>query len=140
MLIDKEMFNAVEESLAKSGQLSEFVSQTGAIKGRMMITQANIPDEIDVNTIPGKLPQAFEASFDFYDTIVGLAIYTDTKKIASGIWVIPQIENAEAPSREWIEFFIQKLFLSIDMDGSYSVPIYLFVNDTCDLTIIPTKS
>lgn len=82
MLLDKEQFSTVEENLAKSGRLSEFESQSGAIKGRMMITRTTIPNGIDVKTIPGKTPQAFEASFDFYDAAVGVAIYTDTMEVA----------------------------------------------------------
>ena len=140
MLIDKEMFDRVEENLAKCGQLSEFESESGTIKGRMMITRTTIPKGLDVKKVRGKKPQAFEASFDFYDATVGVAIYTDTKEAATDIWIIPQVEDAEPPAHEWIEFFIEKLLESIEADGSYGVPIYSFVNDTCDLTVIPSKS
>lgn len=140
MLINKEQFSIVEENLAKSGRLSEFESQSGAIKGRMMITRTTIPNGIDFKTIPGKKPQAFEASFDFYDAAVGVAIYTDTMEVATGIWITPQIKDAEPPAHEWIEFFIEKLLESINADGSYGVPIYSFVNDACDMTVIPSMS
>ena len=64
MLIDKEMFDKVEEFLCKKGKTVKFESEYGEIKGRMMITKADIPDGIDVRLIPGKTPQAFEASFE----------------------------------------------------------------------------
>lgn len=140
MLTDIELFNTVEENLAKSGRLSEFESQSGAIKGRMMITRTTIPNGIDVKIIPGKKPQAFEASFDFYDTTVGMAIYTDTMEAATGIWITPQIKDAEPPAHEWIEFFIEKLLESFNTDGSYGIPIYSFVNDACDMTVVPSRT
>jgi hypothetical protein len=68
-----------------------------------------------------------------------MAIYTDTKEAATGIWITPQIDGAEPPTQDWIEFFIEKLLDSIDEDGTYGVPIYSFVNDTCDMTIVPGK-
>lgn len=50
-----------------------------------------------------------------------------------------QKDGADPPTREWIDFFVKKLLESIDEDGSYGVPIYLFVNDTRDMTIVPSK-
>ena len=54
MLIDKEMFDRVEENLAKGGQLSEFESESGTIKGRMMITRTTTPKGLDVKKVRGK--------------------------------------------------------------------------------------
>ena len=140
MLTDKVMFDALEETLTKGGRLAKFEAQFGAIRGRMMITRTTIPDEMDVRFVPRKKPQAFEASFDFYDAAVGLAIYTDTREAATGIWITPQKENAEPPAQEWIEFFVEKLMDSIEEDGSYGVPIYSFLSDTGDMTIVPAKA
>lgn len=139
MLIDKELFETVEEQLIQNGKLKDFESEYGKVKGRMMITRTSIPDGVNVKIIPHKIPQAFEASFDFYDSTIGLALYTDIKEVATGLWVTPQTDNADPPAQEWIEFFVQKLIESIDDDGSYGTPIYLFVNDTCDMTIVPTE-
>lgn len=36
-----------------------------------------------------------------------------------------------------MEFFIKTLVTHIAEDGSFGVPIYSFVNDTCDMTVIP---
>lgn len=139
MLIDKELFETVEEQLIQNGKLKDFESEYGEVKGRMMITRTSIPDGVNVKIIPHKIPQAFEASFDFYDSTIGLALYTDIKEVATGLWVTPQTDNADPPAQEWIEFFVQKLIESIDDDGSYGTPIYSFVNDTCDMTIVPTE-
>lgn len=139
MLIDKVMFDTLEKELIKNGRLASFETKYGKIKGRMMITRTQIPDEFDIKLIPGKMPQAFEASFDFYDTTVGLALYTDTKEIATDIWLTPQKNGAEPPTKEWIGFFIQKLVESFEEDGSYGMPIYSFVNDISDMTIVPFK-
>ena len=139
MLADKEMFDSLEDYLIRSGKLGKFESENGKIKGRMMITLAEVPDGMDVKYVDGKTPLAFEASFDFYDVKLGIAMYPDTKQPATGIWIIPQKENAKQPSREWIEFFIEKLAESIEDDGSYGVPMYSFINDSCDMTVIPTK-
>lgn len=139
MLKDKEMFAAVEKTLRQDGRLERFETKYGKVKGRMMITRTEIPEEVDVKYIPGKTPQAFEASFDFYDSTVGLALYTDLRKIATGIWITVQKEGADPPAQDWITFFVEKLIGSMNKDGSYGIPIYSFVNDTCDMTIIPTN-
>lgn len=139
MLIDKEMFDAVETMLIRQGRIAAFEAENGKILGRMMITQADVPEDIDARFVDGKTPGAFEASFDFYDSTVGMALYTDTREAASGIWITPQKDGADPPAREWIEFFVEKLLESIEEDGSYGIPIYSFVNDTCDMTIVPMK-
>ena len=139
MLIDKEMFDTVEMILRQTGQLEEFESQYGKVKGRMMITRAQMPDGIDIKYIPDRTPQAFEASFDFYDSTLAIAIYPELKEAATGIWVTSQRDGADTPAQDWINFFVEKLVESIDEDGSYGIPIYSFVTDTCDMTIVPTK-
>lgn len=139
MLIDKAAFDSLQAVLSQNGQLKKFEAEYGKIKGRMMITRTQVPDGIDVEIIPGKTPQAFEASFDFYDSTVGMAIYTDTKEAATGIWITPQADDAEPPAQDWINFFVEKLLEGIDEDGSYGIPIYSFINDTCDMTIVPEK-
>ena len=57
---------------------------------------------------------------------------------ATGIWVTPKEEDAEAPAGDWVEFFIKTLASSIDQDGSYGIPIYSLVNATADLTVVLT--
>ncbi|MDO4207193.1 MAG: hypothetical protein Q4D15_06355 [Lachnospiraceae bacterium] len=138
MLAEKKLFEIVEEALMKNGSVERFENECGKIKGRMMITVTDIPDGIEVKEKRDKDPIAFEASFDFYDAAVGLALYTKEKELATGIWVTPQKEGAEAPSGDWIEFFIKTLVSNIAEDGSFGYPIYSFVNDTSDMTVVPT--
>lgn len=137
MLKDKRMFDIVEETLKNNGKLSEFEKEYGKIKGRMMITIGEIPDELGVTIEGDKKPTAFEASFDFYDSIIGFALYADTKEAATGLWVTPQKKGAAEPDRAWIEFFVEKLMESIRADGSFGTPVYSFVTYDRDMTIVP---
>ena len=137
MLKDPELFDVVEETLRKKGSITRFEEESGPIKGRMMITVTDIPEGIEVYEEREVTPTAFEASFDFYNSTIGLAMYTEDLEVATDLWVTEQEENAEAPAKDWIEFFIKTLISSIREDGSYSWPIYSFVNDMADLTVIP---
>ncbi len=131
------MFDTVEEILKSNGKFDEFEKEYGKVKGRMMITVGEIPQELGVTIEGDKKPTAFEASFDFYDSIVGLALYTDTREAATGLWVTPQKSGAEEPDRSWLEFFIEKLMESIKADGSFGTPVYSFVTDDSDMTVVP---
>lgn len=137
MLADKEMFDRVEDLLRKNGSIERFEKEYGKIKGRMMITETTIPEGLSVEKHGTAIPIAFEASFDFYESTVGLAIYTADRKLATDIWFGYQEENAEPPAGDWVEFFVKTLITSFAEDGSYGVPIYSFVNDTCDMTVVP---
>ena len=131
------MFETVESILRNNGSIEHFEKEYGEIKGRMMITMTDIPEGISVNKTEGKAPIAFEASFDFYDSTIGLAIYTADLQSATGVWVTPQKDGAEAPSEDWVEFFVKTLVDHIAEDGTFCVPIYSFVNDNCDMTVVP---
>ena len=137
MLADQKMFDTVEAMLRENGSFERFENECGEIKGRMMITMTDIPEGIEIEEHDGKIPVAFEASFDFYNSTVGLAIYTADRKLATGLWVTPQEEGAEAPAEDWVEFFIKTLVTHIAEDVSFGVPIYSFVNDPCDMTVVP---
>ncbi len=138
MLVNTKQFAVVEKALTDNGALERFEKENGKIKGRMMITVIDIPEEIPV-TVKGKnFPVGFDCSFDFYDSSIGLALYTDTKEAASGFWVTQQVQGAEQPSQEWIEFFIKTLIENIEEDGSFGYPMYSFLTDESDLTVVPT--
>ena len=68
---------------------------------------------------------------------ISVAVYTQSMEFASAIWLTSQAEDAEQPSKEWISFFIDKLFEAFDDNGNYSFPIYSFVTDSSDMTIVP---
>lgn len=140
MLFDEKLFQVVETECEKRGVIKDFEKTNGKIKGRMMITVIEIPEGIVINKVDQKeSPVAFGCSFDFYDCSLGIALYPRTMKIASGVWVTPQIPNAEPPAKEWIDFFIQVLCESIDEDGSFGYPMYTFISDVGDFTCIPSK-
>ena len=54
------------------------------------------------------------------------------------MWITFQTEDAEQPSQEWAQFFLETLFSNINDDGSYGVPMYTFTSDTSDFTCVPT--
>lgn len=137
MLVDAKMFQKVEKILTENGKLPRFFDEVhDELKGRMMITRGEISQELG-----SELPEdavAFIGSFDFYDSAVGVAFNTRIKKVVSGIWITPQRVDAETPSEEWIVFFLSKLLESIDEKGSYGMPVYSFIGNQHDMTVIPS--
>ena len=137
MLIDKAKFENVENMLAEQGRIEAFEQENGAILGRMMITTDTMPEELAEEVEIKDDLTVFTASFDFYDMTVSAAVYTQSKEVAK-MWLTPQADDAEQPAREWISFFIEKLFMGIDDEGGYGIPMCSFVTDTSDMTIVPT--
>ena len=138
MLADTELFALMEEILRKNGTIHKFEQNCGAVKGRMMITLTDLPEELSAKN-SGHSLFAFECTFDFYDTALCLALYTDTMQVASGIWATPQTADAETPSYEWSAFFVETLTNHIAADGSFGVPMYTFISDSGDFTVVPEK-
>lgn len=138
MLIEKAKFEIVEKILTEQGKIKAFEQENGAILGRMMITTDALPEDIAEEVENKEDLTVFTASFDFYDMTVSAAVYTQSKGIAK-MWITPQDDDAEQPAREWISFFIEKLFEGIDNEGNYGVPMCSFVTDTSDMTVVPTK-
>ena len=137
MLIDKEKFEIVEKVLAEEGKIEAFEQENGAILGRMMITTDIMPEELAEEVEIKDDLAVFTASFDFYNMTVSAAVYTQSKEVAK-MWLTPQADDAEQPAREWISFFIEKLFIGIDDEGGYGIPMCSFVTDTSDMTVVPT--
>lgn len=138
MLKDPNLFSDVEQSKVVQEKIKAFEKEEGPIKGRMMITDATIPPELDLH-IDNPDVRAFEGTFDYYDIAIGIALNVKTMQIASGLWMTPQVDGAEEPSKDWIEFFLEKLISAFDEDGGYGIPVYSFVTDESDMTIVPTK-
>ena len=137
MLTDKKKFDNVEQMLIEQGRIEAFEQENGAILGRMMITTDTMPEELAEEVEIKDDLTVFTASFDFYDMTVSAAVYTQSKEVAK-MWLTPQADDAEQPAREWISFFIEKLFIGIDDEGGYGIPMCSFVTDTTDMTIVPT--
>lgn len=138
MLVDKELFFEVENILREQGTLERFEEQNGEITGHMMITMMEIPPELGFDGISDSV-RAFCASFDFYDMMIGLAFDLNTMELIPHMWFTPQTDDAVEPSSEWVEFFVKTLCENISEEG-FGVPIYSFVNDHSDFTVVPTKS
>lgn len=137
MLADREQFAVVEKALTDNGVLEKFEQENGKIRGRMMITVVDIPEQINNAAKRTKSLVGFDCSFDFYDSSIGIALYTDTKEAVGDLWITPQMKGAEPPSREWVEFFIKTLIEHIEEDGSFGCPMYSFLTDESDLTVVP---
>lgn len=138
MLTDKKKFENVEQMLIEQGKIEAFEQENGAILGRMMITTDTMPEELAEEVEIKDDLTVFTASFDFYDMTVSAAVYTQSKEVAK-MWLTPQADDAEQPAREWISFFIEKLFMGIDDDGGYGIPLCSFVTDTTDMTVVPSN-
>ena len=140
MLADQKMLDAVEQFLRERGDIARFEKEFGPITGRMMITtREDLPYGLEVPGIENHTPVFFEATFDFYDMAIGIAMDTANLQVLSGLWNRPQTEHIEQVDQAWVDFFIKTLLKGISKeDGSYVVPIYSFVNDTSDMTIVPT--
>ena len=137
MLSNPELFKTVEDIIRTQDSFKEWVEKNGEITGRMMIDVVDLPEGIEIKHPREYEPVAFEASFDFYNVAVGIAIYTDTKDFATTLWAHYQVEEAELPDHTWVSFFLEKLIDAIHDDGSYGWPIYSMVNDTADITVVP---
>lgn len=137
MLSNPEMFKNVENTLRGQESFNEWIQENGEITGRMMIEKVDLPDGIEIKHPREYAPVAFEASFDFYDVMIGIAVFAETKDFASSLWMHYQDEDASLPDHTWITFFLDKLLESIHDDGTFGYPIYSLVNDTSDITVIP---
>ncbi len=137
LLADKYKFAEIEKELRENGRLRDFEKECGKITGRMMITLGEVPEDLEAKIEAGS--RCFICTFDFYECSIGIILNTVTKKVGSGLWITPQKKEAEPPSKDWINFFIETLVNNIDKDGSFGVPIYVFVNDSADMTVVPSK-
>ena len=69
---------------------------------------------------------------------IGIVLNTRLREAKTGVWLIPQYEDASEPAREWIEFFIRKLIQGLNEDGTFGVPMYTFISDYADFTVVPS--
>ena len=60
-------------------------------------------------------------------------------QVVSGIW-FSRCNVEDAPDNELVEFFVEKLVESITPDGTYGVPIYVFISEDASFSCIPTAS
>lgn len=137
MLTDKAAFDAVEQLLTENGTIAQFEAENGPVTGRMLVDLGEIPstlrDEVqtDDNTV------IFRGSFDFCNSAVGIALNVKTLKPMSRVWMEEQKLGAYQVSEEFVRYFLAVLVDGIH-DGTYSVPIYCFLNDTASFEVYPS--
>ena len=125
--------------MRERGIIEKFETENNEkIKGRMMIDKVDMPNDISLYPNIGENPTAFEASFDFMDTRLGLALCISKMEAASGIWFSGLQEDNDIDINVWAEFFVKSLVESIKPDGSYGVPIYVFISDHASFSCIPS--
>lgn len=143
MLIDPQAFEILEKGLTEEGKIEKFEKESGKILGRAMITLGDIPSDLKEEVLKdNKLEDLyiFNCSFDFYDSILGVALYRKNLEIASGVWVTEQVDDATPPSQDWIEFFINILYEYVmESEDGFGYPIYMFVNDDSEMIIVPVS-
>lgn len=140
MLVNSDLFNRIEKSLKDNGVLEQYEKDEGKVIGRMMISVGDVPKDINISSELTESTHCFIASFDFYDVEIGLLLDIKTKRTKSGIFIVPQSENHQEPTQEWVEFFISILaeYLEVDENGSFYTPIYTFIFKEADFTVVPT--
>ena len=138
MLTDQKHFKKIEETLRENGTIERFEREHGPIRGKLLITEGDLPEDLDFDIDEDRRYAVFIGSYDFYDMEIGVVLYLDPIETAGPIWFTPQRQNAEEPSQEWIEYFIQTVVGSINTDGSYGIPICSFMADAGDFTVVPT--
>lgn len=138
MLADKELFDRIEEVLSEQGVIEQFEEENGRIIGRMMIVLGDVPDNLKSNIDMDENDTVFIGTFDFYDSSVGMVLNTTTMQTKGGLWITPEVPNADTPSQEWCEFFIETVSKCIEKNGSFGVPMYTFCSDTADFTVVPS--
>lgn len=141
MLIDPQAFEILEKGLTEEGKIEKFEKESGKILGRAMITLGDIPSDLKEEVLKdNKLEDLyiFNCSFDFYDSILGVALYKENLEITSGVWATEQVDDATPPSEDWIKFFINILHEYImESEDRFGYPIYMFVNDYSEMIITP---
>ena len=137
MLANPELFQTVEKVLNEQGIIQRFEAENGKIIGKMMITLGEVPENLKAEVEVDDGDFAFIGTFDFYDSEIGLVLNTATKQVKCGLWVTEQKEDAEAPSEDWVHFFIETLVKNIHEDGSFGYPLYTFCSSTGDFTVVP---
>jgi len=137
MLSNPVLFDQIEKICRSRGTIAQFEAENGEMKGRMMIDAISVPDDVPLKPGIDDRITAFEASFDFMDCRIGLAVCVPKMEAASGFWYSSD-EGGQPPDQVWIEFFVQTLMESIEPDGSYGIPIYVFISDAGLFSVVPT--
>jgi len=138
MLSNPELFTTVESACYEKGIIERFEKENGKVKGRMMIDGIDLPNDIPLYPNADNNSIAFEASFDFMDIKIGFVFSVDKIEAASNLWYHGS-KDGNSPDNVWVELFVKTIVESIEPDGSYGIPIYVFISDTGSFSIVPTR-
>ncbi|AEG40303.1 hypothetical protein [Lactobacillus kefiranofaciens] len=140
MLKDQQKFDQLGEKLFMDGVLQDFEKKHGPIKGRMMVTEGKIPPEMLMKLQPElmKNPKwiVVDGSFDFSNYTIGMVVGLNPVRPISNGWLTPQLNHpGVAPTKNWQEFFMEKVMQNIDENGKIDLPLYSLISDKSDLTL-----
>lgn len=142
MLIDLKSFQGIELVLKENGEIKKFEEENGKILGRVMITLGDIPQELKEEVLKDSEEEdlyIFNCSFDFYNSVLGIALNKENLELVSGLWITEQKEGAEKPAQDWIDFFVRMIVENvIENKNGLGLPIYIFVNNDSEMVIVPT--
>lgn len=142
MLINPLKFDDLEVILREKDELEKFERESGEISGRAMITFGEVPYDLKNEVLKDYAEEdveVFNCSFDFYDSYLGIALEKRNLQPVSGVWVTEQVEGADRPKREWIEFFIRLLVeYVVENKDHFGIPLYIFLNDDAEMVVEPT--
>lgn len=137
MLIDAELFKTVEETLRKNGTIEEYENNGKPLRGRMMITLGEVPENLAAEIKTDGEYFVFEMSADFLDYTAGIAVDVINRKAVSGLWITPQSDDPTIYD-DWNRFFIQTLFSNLTEEG-FGVPMYTFICGENSFTLVPQQ-
>lgn len=69
---------------------------------------------------------------------MNIAFDPQTLEPLTGLWLNYQSDTDETPTQDWVEFFVTTILKHVT-PGDIWLPIYSFVADVGDLTIVPTR-
>ena len=136
MLSDKEKFALMEKIAVEKGVISHFEENYGEVTGRVMIVETEVPESAKKGIEAVNMLHAFECSFDFLDATLNVVVAVRPLRIISNMWAVRQKPDAQLPAEDWQKFFIKQLRDNIAPDGSFGIPMYSFVNNYGDVTIV----
>ncbi|MGR3741407.1 hypothetical protein [Companilactobacillus sp. DQM5] len=77
MLKKGSLFYDIEKYLEENRSFRKDIDRSAKIKGRMLITCGDAPDDLELEIDEVRPYSIFEASFDFCDYTMSIALYMD---------------------------------------------------------------
>ena len=130
MLKDEKKFDELGQKLFMKGVLQNFEQKHGPIKGRMMVTEGKIPPEMLVKLQPELMKNPK------WIVVEGMVVGLNPVRPISEGWLTPQLNHPGVkPTKNWQEFFMEKVMEKMDDNGKIDLPLYSWISDKSDLTL-----